>query len=212
MPRRMLLLLFGAILLGSVGCRDGEPGLLRVTVELPGASPQEVANYLGYPIEVKVLSVLPDVQSVTSISSAGSLETYILVRGSRPLESSLLSLEATLQAMDSLPTGATVPAIEVLRRGATVPAVEPSQVDCVVVDLRRQAMARHNVRISTILATVREKAGGSATDSSRLDKLRGILISSPNGNMVPLTDLADIRIEKQPSHVVTRWPPAPVEE
>ena len=199
---RVLSLL--AIIVLVSGCGSSTQRIIRVTVQYPGASPQDVADILAYPIETKLLG-LPHIESITSISSAGSLETYIvLARDSRPHE--VLSRVVGELPGNHFPSAATTPTVELLPTTATIPTVSPTDIDCIVVDLNREVIAKHAIPIGNVVSAMQEQAGGSASDMSRLATLRAIRVPAPDDRRVPLTELAEIRVENQPSHIVTRWP------
>ena len=200
------LLPFLTILALVCGCGKHSQRMVRVTAQHPGASPQEVADALAYPIEIKLLG-LPHVDSITSISSAGRLETYIVIAHDGHPQEVLSRIVAELHSsMDQLPPGATAPAVELLPRTGTVPADSPTEIDCVVVELKREAIAEYGIPIRNVVSALQEQAGGNVSDVSRMEKLRAIRVTGPDENDVPVTELAEFRVEKRPSHIVTRWP------
>jgi Cu/Ag efflux pump CusA len=186
------------------GCGCSQQRIIRVTVQDPGKSPRYVADALANAIEMKVLG-LPHIESFTSISSDGSLETYIVVAQDGDPQEAVGRIEAAFLTADPL-LGDAVPTVELLPKTATIPAVTPTEIDCVVVELKRREIARHGIRIRDVFSAMQEQAGGSASDIARLEKLRAVQVIDLDKQRVPLTELADIRIEKQPSHIVTRWP------
>lgn len=178
--------------------------MVRVTLQWPGASPQEVSDALAAAVETTLLG-LPHVDSITSISSAGKLDSYVVMaRDSRPDE--VLGRIVEELPRDQFPAEADTPSVELLPTTATMPDVSSTQVDYIVVDLDRSAIAKHAIPIGKVLSTMQEQAGGSASDMSRLPKLRAIQVTATDNRRVPFTELAEIRVEKQPSHIVTRWP------
>lgn len=101
---------------------------------------------------------------------------------------------------------ATTPSVELLPATVTIPAVSPTDTAYIVVALDRTAIAKHDISIRIVLSAMQKQAGGSASDMSRLAKLRAVRVTAPDNHRVSFTELAEIRVEKQPSQIVTRWP------
>lgn len=202
----IILLPLLTILALVCGCGRHGQRIVRVTAQYPGAPPQDVADALAYPIEIK-LRGFPHVDSITSISSAERLETYIVISHDGHPQEVLSRIAAELHSrMIQLPDGATVPAVDLLPKTATVPAVSPTEIDRVVVELKREAIAKYGIPIQDVVSALQEHAGANVSVVSRMEELRAIRVTGPDENDVPVTELAEFRVEKQPSHVVTRWP------
>ncbi|MDA0765302.1 MAG: efflux RND transporter permease subunit [Verrucomicrobia bacterium] len=199
---RALPILVALVLLG--GCSEDSKRVIRVTTQLSGASPHEVMETLVLRIEFQLIG-LPGVDSITSISSIGSLETYVLVAQEGDIDEMITRVEEELSNAE-LPFAATAPTVEPLPSTTSIPAVSPTDIYCIVVDLDLEAIARYGISHSKVVSAMQEQAGGSASDMSRLKSLRAIHFSNIGNRTVSLEELAEIRVEKQPSHVVTRWP------
>jgi len=187
-------------------CGKHSQRIVRVTAQFAAAPPQEVADALANPIEMK-LRELPHVDSITSISSAERLEAYIAISHDGHPRELLRHIAAELHSgMNQLPVGAKTPDAELLPRTATVPAESPSEIDCVVVELKREAIATYGIPVRDVVSALQEQAGAKVSAVSRMEKLRAIQVTGPHGNDVSVTELAEFRVEKQPSRIVTRWP------
>ena len=165
-----------------------------------------MAGALANPIEIK-LRGLPHVDSITSFSSAERLETYIVISHDAHPQEVLSRIAAELQGIENqLPYGAKTPAVELLPRTAKVPGDSPTEIDGVFVDLKREAIAKHRIPIRNVISVLREQIDADAPEVSLMEKLRAIQVTGPDENDVPVTELVEFREEKQPSHIVTRWP------
>ena len=204
MYSRIRLSIFLAITMLASGCGGGPQQMIRVTIQFPGASTQEVADTLANPVELSLL-MLPNTDSITTISSAGSLECYIVVARSKRPEEVLARIVEELPGQQ-FPPKVAHPVAELLPAAATIPAIELADVDCIVIDLNRAAAAEHGIPIGSVVSAIEEQAGGSASDMNRLPLLQAVVVHAPDDRNVPLTELAEIRVEKQPSHIVTRLP------
>jgi cobalt-zinc-cadmium resistance protein CzcA len=115
---------------------------------------------------------------------------------------------------------------EIAKVASTVSGTEDTRVDRVggqqylMIDIDRSAIARYGLNASDVNDTVEMAiAGKSATDiyegerrfqavvrlptsyRSSIDDIRQIMVSSPSGPRVPLTDLADIRVVEGPAQI-----------
>jgi Cu/Ag efflux pump CusA len=201
------LLFWAAVLVLACGCTKPEPRMLRISVDYP-ASPELVAGLVAEPVLFRLLpvSAVSDIKSITSISSEGRLETYVIFKPSGEPSELLQDVRLALQSMTELPPDATTPVVELLPMGATVPIVNPIEIDCVRVEVNSEARKQRGISWETLETALREHAAGSTSVADRLEKAQAIRVSGPDGREVPLSELAEITIEKQPSHIVTRWP------
>jgi hypothetical protein len=187
-------------------CGKNSQRIVRVTAQYPAARPQEVANALASPIEIK-LRELPHVDSITSISSAERLEAYVVISHDGHPEKVLRRITAEMQSSENqLPFGATAPAVELLPRTATVPAESLTDINGVVVEPKREALAKYGITVRNVVSALQEQAAANVSAVGPMEELRAVRVTGPHGNEVPVTELAELRVEKQPSHIVTRWP------
>lgn len=188
------------------GFREQSQRIVQITAKYPGAVAQEVADALASPIEIK-LRELPHVDSITSISSDERLEAFIVISHDGHPQDVLRRITAELYSREIvLAPGARTPAVELLPRTATVPAESPTEIDGVVVEPKREAIAKYGLTVRNVASALQEQAGANVSAVGRMERLRAIRVTLPDGNDVPLSELAEFRVEKQPSHIVTRWP------
>src|SRR6185503_7821883 len=108
----------------------------------------------------------------------------------------------------------------------TIPGTQDTRVDRVggqqylVIDIDRSAIARYGLNASDVNDTIEMAiAGKSATevyegerrfqaivrlpanDRSKIEDIKQIMVSSPNGPRVPLEDLASIRVQEGPAQI-----------
>ncbi len=193
-----------AMLVGGFGKQSQR--IVQITAQYPGAVAQEVADALAKPIEIK-LRGLPHVDSITSFSSAEGLETHIVISEDGDPQEMLSRITLELQRIENqLPYGAKTTAAELLPRTAKVRADSLTEIDGVFVELKREAIAKYGIPIRNVVAALQEPVDGDVSQVSRMEKIRAIRVTGPDGNDVPITELAEFRAEKQPSKIVTRWP------
>ena len=198
------LLSLTAIIVVLSGCDNDTRRIIRVTTQYPGATPQQVAETLAAPVENSLLG-LPNVDSITSISTSGRLESYIeFTPDSRPDE--MLARIAESLPTKQFPNEATAPSLKLLPNTESIPTVKPTDIDYIVFELNREKVANYGISVANVLSAMQEQASGSASDMSRLAKLHKVQVTAPNDRRVPLLELGEIRLEKQPTHIVTRWP------
>lgn len=206
MKTAVSLLPFLTLLALVCGCGKHSPRIVQVTAQYPGASPREVADTFAYPIEVK-LRRLPQVDSITSISSGERLETYIVISHDGHPQEVLRRITAELDSGEIvLPPGAEVPAVELMPTTATVPAESPTEIDCLVVEPKREAIAEYGFTERDVASALQKHFAANVSATSPLEKLRAVRVAGPEKKEVPVTELAEFRVEKQPSHIVTHWP------
>jgi multidrug efflux pump subunit AcrB len=199
-----VLLVPAAATLLVCGCSRGVLRTLHVGMTHPGASPQEVADTLAEPIAVKLLDV-PHVQWITAVSSAGRLDMYVDIAPGGDTQTVLRDVVTVLDAMEQIPAAAMPPSVVLMPSGAAVPAVRSSQIDCVVVDLQQKALAAHGISARDVVAAIQEQAPGDPWNTDRAAELVAVSVADPDGRVIPLTELAEIRIERQPNHIFRRW-------
>jgi len=157
-------------------------------------------------MEARLRSVLTDEASVTSISSKGRLEAYVVSRTSGGHDTLTSRIREALQATE-LPSGAADLRVDRLDDHATVPSVKPVPITCLVVTPMKERLARFGIPERDVVAKVREYAASRGNHGERVDSLRQLNIRSPEGLLVPLPEIAELRVEQQPSHIVRTWPP-----
>jgi Cu/Ag efflux pump CusA len=201
------LLFWAAVLVLACGCTKPEPRLLRIAVDYPNASPQVVDDTLAVPIR-SWLNGKSDVESITTISSGGRLETYVVVASTGSENALFQHVRSVLPVITpAFPSDATAPVVELLPVGAIVPVVNPTVIGCLHVEVNLKAVAQCGIPLQTVFSALQEEEAADSTSvADRLERAQAIRVSAPDGREVPLTELAEITIEKQPSHIVTRWP------
>lgn len=203
MPSMIRTLFVLSLLALFVGCSDGSPRLVLVTVLEPGANPQDVADELESPVAWE-LSKIAGVGSVTMISSPGMLEAYINVRADANADEVVAGAEAALAHVGSQVPAVQANSVELLPRSATVPAIPPEEIPCIVLKLDRDRMAALGVTADDANQALVEP-NRQADFKDRTKMLQELRVPTSGGETVPLTDFADIMIESQPSRIVNHW-------
>ncbi len=132
---------------------------------------------------------------------------YVVVASTGSEEALLQHVRSVLSVITpAFPSDATTPVVGLLPMEATVPIVNPKEIDYVRVEEDREAVAQCGVPLQKVFSTLQEEMAGSTSAADRLERMQTLCLSGTDGREVPLTELAEITIEKQPSHIVTRWP------
>ncbi|WP_068141838.1 hypothetical protein [Roseimaritima ulvae] len=193
------------MLVSFAGCAPKPQPLLRVTVLYPGADASDVETDLAQPME-SMLAASPDINSITSICSAGKLEAYINVDRDAVPQEVVHRVATSLDSLHTLPASAQQPVVEVLPQSTTIPDAQPKLIDAIVLDMKPGAAAEHGVT-EYELATVLQAADvEDVSADERLQQLRQLRVRTSDNAEVPLTELCELRIEKSPDKIVRTWP------
>lgn len=179
--------------------------LLRVTVLYPGAVAQDVEAFLAVPIE-SMLAASPDIDSITSICSAGKLEVYLDVKRGTAPQQVIERLTSSLQHDRILPDMTREPVVELLPQSATIPVIQPTLVDEIVFDMNREATNQYVFTTSEIATILQATDLGNVSAEERLERLREIRVPLSDDSDVLLTELGELRIEKTPDTIIRTWP------
>lgn len=206
---RMNMTRFALLLLCLLfaGCATQSEPIVRITVEDPGVSPEDIERTLTLTIETELHSV-ENTQSITSISSEGKVEIYVKgIKGTDPTKFTNQIRKAVDSLEENLPVDAKSATVQLLEDGAEIPEVNIQPVDeiQIVFDLEKvNTLGLSPEHVSDAMhKTLKEQQVYQGNV-----KTIGEIILTVNGRSILLKDIATIKLVQRPSSIVRKYPPA----
>jgi multidrug efflux pump subunit AcrB len=207
-----------SILIG--GCAKSPPPTVKLTVDYPGASAKVVDDVVGAPIWEQILGA-EGLLSLICVSSKGRVEVY--AHGSPGLDATAFAHDVERRARLAVPVfpgGVRLGKVDDVSGSPFPPVVHIRDVDKVKLLFDRKKLLSLGVSLRDALeainkdnevagyqdaAGIRFLAETPATADS-VKRLKDLNVKSPDGRNHRLEDFAEIKLVREPDHLIRRWP------
>lgn len=178
--------------------------LARISVEWPGASPVEIDQAIERPMRMALLGV-PHVAEGTSVVTSERVEWYVTAEPGTNSQTLIKDIDSRfLNVVHQMPDNVTIKLAEVVNERPAVPYVAIHEIDCCKVELDRKQIARNGIGIAEVFAAMRS-IDESSPAAERANSLARLRLQRPDGQSIRLVELAEIKVEREPSHIIHHW-------
>ncbi|MCK4623725.1 MAG: efflux RND transporter permease subunit [Phycisphaerae bacterium] len=188
------------------GCAAQSEPIVRITVEYPGASPEDIERTLTLTIETKLHSV-ENTQSITSISSEGKVEIYAKgIKGTDPTKFTNQIKKAVDSVEEELPVDAKPATVQLLGDGVEIPKVNIQPVDEIQIIINNEKANALGISREQIFNAMRRTLKDRQVEQGNV-KTIGEIILTVDGKKILLKDVAEIELVQRPGSIVRKYPP-----
>lgn len=175
--------------------------VVKVSIDF-GSSAEAADASVGVVAQRELLS-LPGLAAMNCISNAQGTEIYVQGKPGIPAAALAAAVDARLaEVAKEFPAAAEIGKAEAIPGQQLPPLPQVRQVETVEVNLNRDKLHALGISISEF-----NEAIGKANKAGQ--KLADVVIESPQGQKVPLREIAELKPGQKPSHVIRHWSEKP---
>ncbi len=184
-----------------MGCRPARPVTVRLVVDYRGASPGDVEAALWPPLQ-QTLCQPSEVTRVIGVSTQSRMEVFVTAEAGTDLQQLLDRVDKLMeQNLGQLPAGATVGMARAYHGSRVPPDYDIRQEPVLRIHLDQEKLASLGVSAAEAAQRIQEEKSSIVGTEG----LAGLTVANQDGRLVPLTELARVELDYEPSHQVKTW-------
>jgi len=185
----------------AAGCTPQQSVAVKLVIDYRGASPAEVEETLAGPVE-EIFSQPPEVVRIYGVSSVEGMDVYVVAQPGTDAQQLVDKVNQLVeQNLERLPAEARASPARFFPQRRVPPDYNIVQKPVLRVRLDRRKLAELGVSAADVQRMLEEAKEEIVASES----VGGLSVPNEQGSLVPLSAVAEVEVELEPSHRVWSW-------